>query len=197
MRNILIGFVSVLCMLQATAQHKTIGPTVGLNNSWISETTNGKSKIGFNAGIAFLYSIKENYGVGIDAIYSKEGNKFDPDGTNSLDYLRLPVRAYYFFGELGDKFRPKLFIGISPAFLIGGNLKQGNIESKSKDFIKGFDLGLNVGTGVNVRVKEATWLKLDLAYTHGLTKIDKINTSIKSKNQNINFNIGIGFPIGG
>ncbi|MBK9629993.1 MAG: PorT family protein [Saprospiraceae bacterium] len=197
MQKILIGFVCMLCVLQATSQHITIGPTIGLNNSWISESKNigGKSKIGFNAGISFIYSIKENYGLGVDAIYSVEGNKFDPDGTRSLNYLRIPIKAYYFFGEWGDKFRPKLFLGLSPAFLIGGNIKQGNQEFKSKDFNKGFDLGLNVGTGLNVRIMEATWLKFDLGYTHGLTKIFK-NTSNNSKNQNINFNIGIGFPIG-
>jgi len=150
--------------------------------------------------------------VGADAVFANEGfkaentvsgNKFT-NNTN-LNYIRVPLKLSYFFGGLGDKFRPKLYAGPSLGFLVGGktkfeteNLASGAVvktETDSKNNYKSFDFGVMGGIGFNYRIGTATWLNLDLNYTNGLTDVTK-GESNWNANRNYGIAVGVAFPLG-
>ncbi|MEO7174914.1 MAG: outer membrane beta-barrel protein [Saprospiraceae bacterium] len=188
----LVFAVGIFSTVQA--QHITLGPVVGVNFHSVSNFDDTKASARPLFGAAFMYSITEHFGIGADLLYSMEGAK-DADNNDiyfHTDYLRVPIKAAWFFGDLGSKLRPKLYVGVSPAFLIGGKDSAG---VKATDYFEGFDFGLLAGGGLNYRIGESIWLQLDLNYTHGLTNILDINDQ-DYQNRNFGVQVGVGFPIG-
>lgn len=185
----------------AQAQVHSLGPTVGVNFSNISAIDNSSAQPGLNVGIVYNYSKHENYGFGLEARYSQEGAKVDygsVEGYTKLNYLRVPLKFHYFFGEVDNSFRPKIYAGPSLGLLIDGKYK-GTIGDQvvdvalSRDDYNTFDVGLMGGVGFNYRIKEATWLNFDVAYTHGLIDVTKKASTGLNRNVNINLGIAWGF----
>ena len=112
----------------------------------------------------------------------------------------MPLKFQYFFGELGDNFRPKIFAGPSFAFLIGGKseIRAGETTTTidSKDVFEGFDVGLLGGLGFNYRLAERTWLNFDVAYTHGMLDVAGSKSNSDAKNRLVNVNVGVAFGFG-
>jgi len=194
-----IGFVS-------KAQTFSIGPTGGFGHSWITNT-NGDTKFNpaWNAGIAAIYSTNSHFGIGADVTYSAEGNKVNnltgvADGADNVksivnaNYIRVPVKAIYFFGDNNSAVRPKVYAGPSFGFLTGGktNVNVDGVVSKTdtKDQIKNFDFGATAGAGLNFKVAPRTWLNTDVAYYQGLTDITESKNTTK-RNGNVGVNVGL------
>jgi outer membrane protein W len=117
-----------------------------------------------------------------------------------MNYLRIPLKFQYFFGDLGDNVRPKLFIGPSFAFLMGGKteVRSGEVTTTidSKDTFENFDVGLHIGAGFNYRLAERTWLNFDVAYTHGLLDVAGSKSGSDAQNRLVNVNLGVAFGFG-
>ncbi|RYG39738.1 MAG: PorT family protein, partial [Chitinophagaceae bacterium] len=149
-----------------------------------------------------VYSFVSHWGISADVKFSSEGETLGLDKDNKTvaraNYIRVPLQGIYFFGKYGNKVRPKISVGPSFGFLVGGETKQytnGDVTAtvKTKDFAESFDLGLTGAVGLNVRVAKATWLNADVAYYHGLTDVA---TGGDAKNRNIGINVGVLFPLG-
>ena len=197
MKNSLMVTVFVLGgMTLAHSQQFSLGPTVGVNYAWLSDAPDdAKGLAGMNAGITMVYSTEEHGGIGIEIKYSGEGMLIERRGTiaeTRLNYVRVPLKFYYFFNDFGDDFRPKIYAGPSFGILAGGKSEQflevGTIKVDSKDLYESFDAGVTVGTGFNYRLATRTWLNFDVAYAHGLTDISKAG---KAFNRNLNVNLGV------
>jgi outer membrane protein W len=201
-------------------QTLTVGPKAGINISSLSNINDIKSRVSFTAGGFLVYSFIENFGVGVDALYSKEGGKFESKfGTGedmitimnklSLNYLRFNVPLIYFFRDKEDSFRPKIFAGPSLAFLMSAKEKKEIISAPDNSTIevdpssivtdnyKGTDFGALVGAGFNYKLAEATWLNFDAAYHIGATDIpkdaDQSEDAIKNHGFAITAGVGFGF----
>ncbi len=211
----------VLRSIISAQSNISMGVSVGGNFSTITDSSdNNLYKPGFNGGLFLIYGPTENWGIGAELKYSMEGTKYESildannytKSTTTLNYLRLPIRITYFFGSFEDNIRPKLFIGPTLGFLLGGDIETevsytdvfgNNIISNStidaKDDIigiNGFDLGIHGGAGVNIRLTEGgMWLNVDALYTMGLTDVYE-NDNIEGKNRNISLNLGLAFPFG-
>jgi len=194
-------FVIIACFT-AQAQVHSIGPTLGFNYAWLSDVDNSSPRPSYNFGLIYNYSILQSGGFGIEARYSEEGVKQDVGGTtvtSKINYLRIPMKFQYFFGQLSEDFRPKLFAGPSFAILMGGKteVRNGSVttEVDSKDLYGGFDVGIQLGGGFNYRLAETTWLNFDAAYTHGLLDAagDKSNSTAKNRLLNLNLGVAFGF----
>lgn len=202
------GFVGV------NAQNVSFGPVASVNHSWITGTSQSDRQfnLGYKVGAMLTYSIDPHWAVGADLLFANEGLRNENIVSDikytskiNLNYIRVPLKGTYFFGELGDKLRPKLYAGPSFGFLVGGKSKletevisTGNVvktETNSKDNFKGFDLGAMVGAGLNYRIGTATWLNFDLNYTNGLIDISK-STSGWNANRNFGMALGVTFPLG-
>jgi len=186
-----IGFIS-------KAQTVSFGPTGGFGHSWITNSA-GDTKFNpaWNAGVSLVYSSLNHFGFGADVKYSAEGNKVDQAGiTNTMNtnYVRVPLKAIYFFGKQSDAVRPKISAGPTFGFLTNASEVSSDEGVKVKtdvtDNIKGFDFGVNAAAGLNFRVAQRTWLNTDVAYYQGLTDITK-NTSTTKRNGNVGVNVGL------
>ncbi|MCF1715576.1 PorT family protein [Flavihumibacter sp. RY-1] len=184
----------------------SLGGTAGFGHTWLSNSTNSRYQPAGNLGLSLTYSTETNWGFGADLKWSIEGGKTSTSNltsTTRLDYVRVPLKLMYFFGERGNAFRPKLTVGPSVGFLIGGKNEattiagdtKTTVETKASDFAKSVDLGVAASAGFNYRLVERTWLNVDLNYYHGLTDIMEA-ASIDQKNRNIGINVGVSFGIG-
>ncbi len=180
------------------AQTVSIGPTGGFGHSWITNTAgDAKFNPAWNAGISLVYSTKSNWGMGADVKYSAEGNKSERLGTTTTvntNYVRVPLKAIYFFGQQGDAVRPKISAGPTFGFLTNANeatsIEGVKVKTDITDDIKNFDFGVNAAAGLNFRLAERTWLNTDLAFYQGLTDITKNNNTTR-RNGNVGVNVGL------
>ncbi|MCA0238707.1 MAG: PorT family protein [Bacteroidetes bacterium] len=203
MKKVLFILATVFTGYIAQAQVQSFGPTAGFNYAWLSDLSNASGRPSFNAGFTYNYSILESAGIGIEARYSEEGVKQDIGNatlTTKLNYIRVPLKFQYFFGKLGQDFRPKVFVGPSFGFLVGGKseIRSGETTTtiNSKDVYEGFDAGLHAGAGFNYRLAERTWLNFDVAYTHGLIDVAGSKSGSDAQNRLVNVNLGVAFGFG-
>ena len=205
MKRHVLGVIISMIGLSAVAQKQNLsfGPTAAFGHAWMSNTTNGKYKPAGNVGLSLLYSSSPHIGFGADLKYSIEGNKTQTgirEVENTLNYVRIPLKVIYFFGEYGDRLRPKLAVGPSFGFLVGGNREisdNDGLVSKvdAKDLYKGFDAGIGALAGLNYRLVKNTWFVAEVNYYNGLTNINEV-ANLNNKNRNIGLNIGVNFGIG-
>ena len=135
MKQTIVIAALVLAGIVSKAQTVSFGPAGGYGHSWISNS-DGDTKFNpaWNAGLSFIYSSKSHFGLGVDVKYSAEGNKINEkipgpaDGlisatsTVNANYIRVPVKAIYFFGNENSAVRPKIYAGPSIGFLTSGRI---------------------------------------------------------------------------
>ncbi len=182
----------------------SLGPIAGFGHSWISGSDNKYQPAG-SVGITFTYSPIAHLGFGADLLYSIEGGKWQAGANNIItkaDYIRMPLTVKYFFGQVGDRLRPRIQLGPSFGFLIGGHQVVETADKEEQlsrtatmDILKSVDVGIAVGAGLNYRLMQKTWLLADVSYYNGLTKVYN-NTAVDGRNRNIQFNLGVAFGIG-
>lgn len=224
MKKYLLGSFMMIMGFAANAQNNSaaqkfsLGPQAGVGSTWIDNFGNDKQgKLHGNFGVSMIYSAIDNFGIGLDVKYSLEGGKtqstasllgntFTATEEVNLNYLRLPLKAMFFFGKYGNSVRPKIAVGPSFGFLLGGKTTSetknasGAIVSESSvnsaDHFKSFDFGLHGAAGINYRLVDRTWLVAEVAYNHGLSDIAKENTHTeKLHNRNFAVNLGVNFGL--
>jgi hypothetical protein len=192
MKNLMIPFM-LLFSLSVFAQKSyiSVGPRVGVNfANTVGDGIETDGATGLVAGITSTISIREKTGLTIEALYSQEGSEGLLDTDNSLDYLRVPLFFNYFFRDLGETFRPKVYLGVAPGILLEAD---GN-----KDAYNTFDLGIGGGIGFNYQIAERTWINTDVRYLRGLTGIIDDDSLIGGQdiyNQNIQLSLGVAWGI--
>ena len=197
-RHILFIIAFLVCSTgMVTAQELTqnnfsIGPRIGLNLSNVNHPDAAKMLPGLVAGVTSTYSINENSGITVDLLYSGEGYKIGDEKFN-LNYLRIPLLYNIFFGELGESFRPKVFLGPQAGFLLSA--EAGGVDVK--DNVKNFSFGLGAGLGFNYQLQERVWLNTDLRSFFDLTSLDETTpvNDEKSRIQNIQLSVGIAWGL--
>jgi len=189
---ILVCIASLLSMYQLNAQVDdfSIGPRVGLNFSSISNIDNSKSLTGLAFGLTSTYSISESSGITVDLLASKEGYSVG-DNEQKITYLQIPILFNVFFGDLGEAFRPKVYVGVVPGFLLGAK----NNDVDNKDDFNGFNLGLGGGLGFNARVASRIWLNADLRAYLGLSDVTEFDFGEKNAISNIQPSIGLAYGL--
>ncbi|MBK7872628.1 MAG: outer membrane beta-barrel protein [Saprospiraceae bacterium] len=133
-------------------------------------------------------------------MYSQEGSQYDINATTvktDLDYIRLLLAYNVFFGDLGDRLRPKLYIGPTLGFLIDADTEVRNQETDIMDNYKNLDIGLAAGLGFNYRIGSQQWLNFDARFQPGLTDIveNKPSGTDAIRNQAIQLSIGVAFGL--
>lgn len=148
--------------LKAGANIATIG--IGAEK-WAAERDNKNWRIGFNTGAFMRASLSRRLFVQPELLYSLKGygikaTPYNPDGTNSLHYVTVPLLAGF---TLSDRFSlvagPEFGYLISARSKYDGGWGPGNLH----DF-KDFDLGADLG----ITYKVNDLLGIDLRYNHGL-----------------------------
>lgn len=198
---ITITFALLAFITGANAQNISIGPSVGLQHSWISgdlpDSTMHTFHGGFNIGASFVYSTESHLGLGADLKYSMEGTSIQTESNNvktvtdwNTSYIRLPFRLIYFFGEYGHAIRPKIFLGPTIGVLLASKSEGTDV----KDLTNSFDAGVHGGLGLNIRLIEKLWLNTDVTYYQGLSDVTQSEfDDTKNHNGNLSLNAGLLF----
>ena len=128
---ILMIMVTGWISLQAQSEDRwSIGPRGGVNFANVTNVEESQSITGVVLGVTSTYSFNQNTGLTMEALYSVEGYKA-PFSEYHLRYLQIPLYFDYFFGNLGERFRPKIYAGVSPGFYLGGTLN--DLDTNDED----------------------------------------------------------------
>ncbi|MCD6067967.1 MAG: hypothetical protein K0S33_2793 [Bacteroidetes bacterium] len=187
----IIFCLSIFAGMNMFAQQTTsfsIGPTVGASHSVLMPYNNWEFNPQWTAGLSWIYGPMQHFAIGGDVRYSLEGGKFKSGSETGssvirMDYLRVPVKAMYFFGTYEQDFRPKITLGPSVGFLVD----EKNTEPAPANKV---DFGLNGSVGFNYRMMENLWLNVDANYYQGLLKV-RDATSLSEHNANIGLQLGV------
>lgn len=189
--------VILMNMKLVSAQTLSIGPMVGVNVSTIVSDPTTEYLPGLALGGFANYSIDSHWGISAKLLYSQLGDKSKTvDNHTRLHYIQLPVTGVYYFGDEGNKFRPKLFAGLYAGTLLQANNSNGDVikQADGQNAYNNFDFGGLAGVGFNYRLKSRTWLNVDASLNRGFVDITKTpNTNYN--NLAFNLNVGVSFPI--
>jgi Outer membrane protein beta-barrel domain len=198
MKQLILTLAGIICIACAYSQMNiSVGPNAGFGHTWMSGSGENRYQPAGNFGVALVYSHNNHVGLGIDLKYSIEGGKKEftnVDVTSRLNYIRIPVKGIYFFRDYGASFRPKISLGPSFGFLVGGEQEAGSLKIDAKEAYSSFDVGLLGSAGFHYNLVTNTWLHFDLSYYHGLSDISEASET--NKNRNIGINLGVAFGIG-
>ncbi len=168
----------------------SIGVIGGFGDSFLLPYVNAQFRPSWNVGISAIYAPKQHFGIGIDALYSVEGAKFlyhnpynqtDYTSQTELDYIRIPVKAIFFFRGYEKDFRPKVALGPTLGILVN---ETNSVNAAS------VDLGANLSLGFNYRIAKAVWINVDASYYQGFLDVYS-NNSENDLNGNVRLNAGI------
>ncbi|HZV70337.1 MAG TPA: porin family protein [Saprospiraceae bacterium] len=190
---ILIAGFFAITLTQLKAQDDfSLGPRVGLNFASVSHVEDSKSLIGLALGLTTTYSINESSGLTLDILYSGQGYKINDDDVK-VNYLQIPLYFDIFFGDLGESFRPKVYVGVAPHFLLGAKVNDLDV----KDQFNSINFAVSGGLGFNARVASRIWLNTDLRAFLGLNDIrDKtIQVGDKVTASSVQFSLGLAYGL--
>ncbi|MBC7451008.1 MAG: PorT family protein [Cytophagales bacterium] len=212
MKRIILTVVVFIAAVTGYAQHMSIGITVGSGTSRMSNSGQDVvHKESCNVGGTFVYSTDTHWGFAADVKYSREGYKYTYPGTGSYegqtldtrvssDFIRIPIRAIYFFNTYDKGVRPKISLGPSVGFLTGGKIrveddKTNLSKTPVKDQFNAVDLGIQGTIGVDFRLAQDVWLRTDIAYYQGFLKQNTYGSN-NMMNMNLVLNLGLTVGIG-
>lgn len=177
--TVLIVFTGI--SLASAQEHFNWGLKAGINASTQSEMgnicDNNDVIAGFNGGLVARYGFNDWLGVrsGLDfqmkgTLCNKSGN--EPDVTNRVNYLLLPVKAEFSAGEkAGFKNGQRLFFATGPYAGYVLNAKQIKNDVKTDlDLYNDFDFGWSFELGYQVPVKKNA-LQFSLNYDMGIAEV--------------------------
>jgi hypothetical protein len=189
----------LICGLTNLAQNNAIIPVEPIEQSKFSIGIKGAFGHSFiipykdftfnpswDAGLSAVFSPWAHWGIGLDATYSAEGSSVtqsDVTNTTEYDYIRVPIKAIYFFNTYEKDLRPKITLGPCLGFLVN---ERNSLDASS------FDLGANISAGVNYRLMRAVWLSADVNYYQGFLDVNTLNSQ-NEFNGNVRINLGLSF----
>jgi hypothetical protein len=194
---------------KAFASHISLGPVASLGHSWVSNISGDRDfKFAPAVGIGMVYSTNEHLGFGAQLLVSHEGYKREVTLQNGEQwdmsvnpvYLRLPLHVIYFFGNYGDRVRPKIYAGPSFAarvdevhYYTDDQMRPAEGSPEASHQFNTFDAGLTAGIGANIRLSLLSWLNFDVGYYNGLVDVvDGVNANNGfNGNRDLRLNVGV------
>ncbi len=190
----LMATFAIPALLDAQSQDRiSIGPRAGINISNVTNVDESQSVSGAVFGLTSTFSFNERTGLTVDVLYSVEGYKA-PFEKYKLRYLHVPVYFDFFFGQLGQRFRPKVYAGVSPAFWLSGTLNELDVNSP---YYNKFILHASGGVGFNYRIANRIWLNTDARLYVGLSDIrdEAVRTGESIKPITGQFTLGLAYGL--
>ncbi len=200
MKKYLIGIVFVFVSVSVMSQGVTGGLYVSPVISWLKpdskNITKDGSQFGFGFGIPVDFNFSKNFAFSTGIAYTNLGGslKYNDsipsfkavDTTYSLKANSV-VKYKTSFIEIPLAFKGKtneigyityfLKAGISPQFRFKA---KGDVTINSGDDIKaevrGFNMGYNIGGGIEYSLGGSTKLLVEVLFTNGLTNFTKVET---------------------
>jgi hypothetical protein len=143
------------------------------NNSSLSKKATFNAAFGVGAG----YNFNGNSGIGLDVLYSLQGQRYEKSGVETnqkLNYIKIPV----FFAYNTDATKPVSFIakvGPQLSLLTTAKLTDGDgndVVSDNKDAYESATFGGVVGAGVQFRLSKALFLTTNARFDYDFTNAE-------------------------
>ncbi len=210
---ITIGLLSMSLGSQAQ-QGWAVSDKVMIGHSWtVGNRSSENMKYAFHPTVQFgrsaLYNFSDNVGIGLGTFFSTEGGRFkvtsgseEGKAEQRMNYIRVPLGAMFTFGDPANKVRPRLGIGGSVGFLVGGktyliNDQDAFAGSKTTKIMSTkVDAGANASLGFSVRVADGFLINHDVNYYHGLVE-NKYDVAGLPSFTHRNIGLSMGFSITG
>ena len=174
MKKTIIIFSLLTAVIISKAQVSAgFGIKGGLNLATFSSdnSTNFKSKAGFNAGGLVHIHVSKYFAIQPEAMYSSQGAKLTVAGTEykyNVNYINIPVLLQFMAGQ-GFRVETGPQLGI----LADANVKSGNVTVNNKNGYQSTDFSWAVGLGY----LSSSNLGADIRYNLGISDIDKSNNT--------------------
>ncbi len=167
-----------------------LGMRSGLNISNVNiQATNTVQ--GLVAGITSTYGVGEFSGITLEALYSREGYE-NSTSVVDYDYLQLPLYYNTFIGNSLVNFRPKIYLGVSPGFLLSAKINDVDFKDQNMSVVFNF-LG---GLGFNYRLADRLWLETDIRAFLGLSEIEINGTRTDPlKNRTLQLSLALSYGL--
>lgn len=175
-----------------------------LQNSDDNDNSRLDKKATFNAafGVGSTYNFTGRSGVGLDVLYSLQGQRYKTNGIEThqkLNYVKIPL--YYTYTAAPSKlvsFTGK--IGPQVSILSSSKLKDGNgneIKSDTKDYYKDATFGGMAAAGVQFQVSRNMYITTMGRFDYDFTNAEDHNTSYwpvgRAKTYNMTSGLEVGF----
>lgn len=176
--------------LNLTPRNFSIGPLAGVNFAGTNHEAT-KTMAGLILGLTSTYSINETSGIGVDALYTRQGFEYGGNNVNA-NYIKVPIMYKMFFNELGNAFRPKISLGLSPGFLLNAK----TLDNEVTTSFNKFEVGIVGGLGFNYRIGSRVWLNADVRADLGLNNMSDGYAGLGAlKNRSIGLMIGLAYGL--
>jgi len=175
------------CLLGAVAYGQSIsgGLKAGLNLANETFKGNGYTSSpsflpGLHGGAYVTVMFSDHLGVQPEVLYSAQGAK-SGDQKHKINYVVVPVLVRYNVNNL-------LSFHAGPQFgvLTSAEAVSGSTETDMKDQVKGSDMGIAAGVGIDLPMK----LNFSFRFIQGLSNINDTGSSMTQKNYNLQFSVG-------
>ncbi|HUC82775.1 MAG TPA: porin family protein [Flavisolibacter sp.] len=174
-----------------------------LQNSGDKDNSSVEKKANFNAafGVGAGYNFNGTSGIGLDVIYSLQGQRYEAGSTEvnqKLNYIKIPV--YYTFNT--DASKPVSFIakvGPQLSLLTSAKVsdKDGNeIVSDNKDAYENATFGGVIGAGVQFKLNKSLFLTTNARFDYDFTNAENENYSSYPAGRAATNNMTTGLEVG-
>jgi hypothetical protein len=187
-----------------------IRPRIGISGSTFAVEVGQEPRLYPILGVFTTYQFQASWLLSADLLYAPKGARWDRPfpivnglGANTfvevntrLDYLNLPVQAFFLFNKPNAAFIPKIGAGAYGAFLFNSSSTTltGTIGLDDFRRFNPFDLGLIGSVGFNYQASQMLILFTDFRYEHGLANINRnLERSFYMANRAISLSIGFVF----
>jgi Outer membrane protein beta-barrel domain len=187
--------------VKATPQLSFLQNSDDRDNSVIDHKATFNGNFGIGAG----YNFTPKFGVGMDAVYSLQGQKYKFLGAESgneinqkVNYVKVPVYFTYTYNP--DK--PVSFIGkVGPqvSFLTSSKLTDNNgntLKSDTKDRYKDVTFGGMAAAGVQFKLDTKMYLTTMARFDYDFTNAENHNNSFYPAGRAKTYNMTAGLELG-
>jgi|GEM_PF-1212033 len=207
---------ALLCAAQVKAQNFpvsrfAVGASVGTGHTWVRNnpfspiSINGESnmnpayKPSWSAGVSTAFHATQHFGIGLDLLYSLEGDRVEkgPIAVQiDIQYVRVPLRFFYYFGHSSNSFRPQASLGATAGWKTGQHCfitasDRHIADVDASNAYNSFDYGLNASFGFNQKISDRIAVNADLVYYHGVSDIMRGDHSVFDNQSTLNSNLGL------
>ncbi|WP_400076217.1 porin family protein [Winogradskyella sp. R77965] len=161
---LLVAIVTFGLSNSVSAQSIDYGLKAGLNLANLNGADDASNLTSFHVGGFAEIELSEKFSLQPELLYSRQGAKEQEDDVKiKLDYLSIPIMAKYYVAE---KF--SLEFGPQMGFLINDKIVFDDSDAPDVETDgASFDLGLNIGVGLDVTSNLFTQLR----YSYGITTV--------------------------
>lgn len=202
-KGIIIAWIIGTFALAPLSAQLTVGGFLDLNIAGLNvkpeiSTEDYSSYLGFGLGGVVTYPLGNGLAVQGEPAFLQKGGKVTEDNETlilKILYFEIPVFLRYNIALSNESVLPYVILGPNLGFRASSKVVfPDGSSSENKDEIKGIDLGLGGGAGVEVPYNNLIFFG-ETRYVFGLTDINNETGESKVMNRGLQILLGIKVPL--